>query len=229
MSDTAASIEARSGPGNARGSRALLIAATALGIFVGLGLAVSAHPGTGIDGAIRQWALAANRPAGVAVFAFVSTAGSVTPMIVYACVGVAFVAIFRRSMVPLTALFAPVAAVVAYLGTKSIVLRARPSGNGNAFEGTYSFPSAHATTSSAVSCAVAYVLYREGFVSGGVALGGATAIALVIGMSRVYLDVHWASDVVGGWCLGLAIGALSSVLYEYAAGAAPLRVTEPSR
>ncbi|CAN5843828.1 hypothetical protein BH11GEM2_BH11GEM2_15940 [soil metagenome] len=109
MSDTAASIEARSGPGIARGIGALLIAAATLGISVGLGLAVSAHPGTGLDGATRQWALAANRPAGVTALAFVSTAGSVTPMIVYACVVVAVVAMFRRSMAPLTALFAPVA------------------------------------------------------------------------------------------------------------------------
>jgi hypothetical protein len=33
----------------------------------------------------------------------------------------------------------------------------------------------------------------------------ATALAVAIGASRVYLQVHWGSDVAGGWGLGAAI------------------------
>ena len=190
------------------------IAACSLALFASLGAFVSVHPRTGFDDSARRWALAANGPAGTALFSFVSKVGSVTPMIVYAVIVVAFVALYRRSMVlPLTVLFAPAIAVFAYLGSKSIVTRPRPSGVGNAFEGTYSFPSAHATTSSAVCCAVAYLLYREGLVSGFTCVAAATIICLLVGLSRVYLDVHWATDVIGGWCLGIAIGASTSALY----------------
>jgi undecaprenyl-diphosphatase len=150
-------------------------------------------------------------------------------MIVYATIVIALVAIHRRSMMPLASLFAPAVAVFAYLGTKSIFLRARPSGMGNAFEGTYSFPSAHATTSSAVCFAVAYLLYREGEVSGTAALVGAALICLIIGVSRIYLGVHWTTDVLGGWCLGIAIGATASALYELVGGATTRRLTEQHR
>ncbi len=36
-------------------------------------------------------------------------------------------------------------------------------------------------------------------------IGGAVALAALIGLSRVYLRVHYWSDVAGGWGLGAGV------------------------
>ena len=35
-------------------------------------------------------------------------------------------------------------------------------------------------------------------------LGAAMTVVLLIGLTRIYLGVHWASDVFAGWCAGAA-------------------------
>ncbi len=49
--------------------------------------------------------------------------------------------------------------------------------------------------------------------SGGTALLiGGVALTALIGLSRVYLGVHYLSDVTGGWGLGVSAFALMTVL-----------------
>lgn len=69
---------------------------------------------------------------------------------------------------------------------------------------TPSFPSGHALLSAAVYLTLAALLGREvarpGLRRG--LLGLAVLLTLLIGISRIYLGVHWPSDVLGGWIIG---------------------------
>jgi undecaprenyl-diphosphatase len=106
-------------------------------------------------------------------------------------------------------------AVAVYESVKRLYGRARPVGYAHVPEG-FSFPSAHATAAAAVCCTLAYVLWREGLFGRVAAVLLGVVVPLLVGLSRVYLDAHWATDVLGGWSAGLFIAALSAGLYNRA-------------
>jgi len=195
----------------------------ALIAFALLGESVLRHQTSPFDVWARTWVLAHRDAHVLTFFQVVTTIGSVTPMVVYAIIGAVVLWLSGRPLVASTVLVAPAAAVVAYLGLKTVFARTRPSGVGNIIEGTYSFPSAHATTSSAICCTLAYVFWRERLVSGAVAALLAVLVPTCVGLSRVYLDVHWATDVAGGWSAGLSIAALSAGLYDMSRRVGPQR------
>lgn len=66
---------------------------------------------------------------------------------------------------------------------------------------TMSFPSGHATSSMVFYLTTALVLTR-GSRWRHFAVAAALATALMVGISRVMLGVHWPSDVIGGWSFG---------------------------
>jgi membrane-associated phospholipid phosphatase len=74
------------------------------------------------------------------------------------------------------------------------------------------FPSGHAAYST-IYVAVALASARTAFATRRTALiAAALVLALAIGATRLYLRVHWATDVLGGWALGAAIfGAATAI------------------
>jgi membrane protein DedA with SNARE-associated domain/membrane-associated phospholipid phosphatase len=88
---------------------------------------------------------------------------------------------------------------------KAEVDRPRPEAALAAYSGS-SFPSGHATHSVLyVWLAVTIVLRpRPGMARGALVVAGGIALTILVGLSRVYLNVHYLSDVSGGWALGAA-------------------------
>lgn len=70
-------------------------------------------------------------------------------------------------------------------------------------EATYSFPSGHAMASMAFAAAAVCLLWHQTR-RRLAALGCAGLFVLLVGMSRVYLGVHYPSDVMAGWLASLA-------------------------
>ncbi|KRE24129.1 hypothetical protein ASE66_02380 [Bosea sp. Root483D1] len=79
---------------------------------------------------------------------------------------------------------------------------------------TASFPSGHAFLAAVVLLSIASLVgiaSRRADIAR-LCLWTAWALMIAIGLSRIYLGVHWPSDVLGGWCLGVAWSSLATFL-----------------
>ena len=120
------------------------------------------------------------------------------------------------------ALFLTVAglAVAVNLGLKELVMRPRPEAAWALVEETgYSFPSGHAVFAAASFGAVMVLMGRWEWLRKrpGVLWGARIVLAALVvgvGTSRVYVGVHWPSDVIMGWL----VGALFVALLAYGQG-----------
>jgi membrane protein DedA with SNARE-associated domain len=135
--------------------------------------------------------------------------------LVYALGAVCAVALAaRRRWAELGVLLAGLAIV--YVGVhelKDAIGRPRPAGGLVDTEG-YGFPSGHAAYSTFyVWLAVTIVMrLRPGMARGALVVAAGIAIAVLVGLSRVYLDVHYMSDVNAGWALGMAAFAFCAAV-----------------
>jgi undecaprenyl-diphosphatase len=97
---------------------------------------------------------------------------------------------------------------------KDLAGRVRPAFDPAAAALGPSFPSGHSSTSAAFYAAAALILTRYARRPVRiVVIGLAVAIAVAVAGSRVLLDYHWLSDVVGGLALGWGWFALCAVVF----------------
>ncbi|MGC0378835.1 phosphatase PAP2 family protein [Streptomyces sp. SAI-229] len=96
-------------------------------------------------------------------------------------------------------------ATVVQQGLKAALDRARPVWPDPVDSAHYAaFPSGHAMTATVVCGLLLWLLHRHG--AGRVLWRTALAVAVLsvtgVGLTRVWLGVHWPTDVLGGWLLG---------------------------
>ncbi|MFJ9895406.1 phosphatase PAP2 family protein [Streptomyces sp. NPDC091280] len=100
---------------------------------------------------------------------------------------------------------------------KALVGRARPVWPDPVDSAHYAaFPSGHAMTATVVCGLLLWLLRRHdaGAAVWRTAMTAAVVSVEGVGLTRVWLGVHWPSDVVGGWLLGALLVAAAVGVYE---------------
>lgn len=101
---------------------------------------------------------------------------------------------------------------------KHLVLRARPDVSLRLIEESgYSFPSGHSVTSVIFYGLLLYLIQKNcknekikaalSWICG--------ILAVTIGPSRIYVGVHWPTDVLAGWCIGGSVLLVAILILSY--------------
>ncbi|TGN75766.1 phosphatase PAP2 family protein [Streptomyces bauhiniae] len=135
------------------------------------------------------------------------------------CAGVALWLVWRRAAwwTALWLLVTCAVAAVVQQAIKAGVARPRPVWPDPVDSARFAaFPSGHAMTATVV-CGLLLWLIREHGVRGPRWYGAvavATVSVLGVGLTRVWLGVHWFSDVLGGWLFGALVVAGAVLVHE---------------
>ena len=122
----------------------------------------------------------------------------------------AFLAMRRQWRNALLMVVAVVGGLAISLLLKEVYDRPRPQIVGRTFVMTTSFPSGHSSNSAVAYLTLAILLAKslQGWRLKAYVIFVGLLLPFLVGLSRVFLGVHWPTDVIAGWLLGLAWGLL---------------------
>jgi undecaprenyl-diphosphatase len=195
----------------------LVVAAVAAVLFTLLAAVVTAGDGRplGVDRALHDWALGHRTPAGEDAWLAVTDTGSrYEPLAVAGVAGLLAAAARHRRWWWLGAAAGVAALTLCQLARYALVNlidRPRPPvADWATHVNNPSLPSGHATSTALAAFGLAAALLRYGHrrATRVLAVAVPAAWAAAVGVSRVALGVHWATDVLAGWLLATALACL---------------------
>lgn len=137
----------------------------------------------------------------------ITSFGSVTGLTLIVVLIAGFFAASRRHREAVLLVSATLSGTVVSQWLKHFFGRERPPMELHAVVATNpSFPSGHAMLSAVVYLTLAVLMARfsDRKRVKAYALAAGVTVTLLVGASRVYLGVHWPTDVIAGWSLGAA-------------------------
>jgi undecaprenyl-diphosphatase len=146
----------------------------------------------------------------------VTALGSVTLVVLFLAFTLLVLLVLRDRMGALQLLAASAGAGILTLATKNIIERIRPEEAQQLIVVSgFSYPSGHSVSVSALYLTIAIIAARYVQRSGARAaiFLAVSAVLVMVGASRVYLGVHYATDVVSGISLGAAWALLLAGLF----------------
>lgn len=114
--------------------------------------------------------------------------------------------LFKNNKIRASIIINLIIVAIMNVGLKHLFMRNRPALNVLVNESGYSFPSGHSMIGVVFYGYLIYLIYR--FISNSkikwLLISLLSIIIVIIGFSRIYLGVHYASDVIGGFSFGIS-------------------------
>jgi undecaprenyl-diphosphatase len=137
------------------------------------------------------------------IFLFFTTIGNVEYVLVAAAIILAYLLYKKQRLNALILLFGVGGAAASNVILKLIFHRDRPAfWHSLVTETGYSFPSGHAMMSSALALCLVVLLWNTKWRLTAIVLGG--IVVAMVGISRLYMGVHYPTDIIAGWSVSLA-------------------------
>jgi undecaprenyl-diphosphatase len=172
-------------------------------IFLKLAGEVIEKEPLGFDTAILTWFHAHATAFLDQFFLFVTNAGGITSVLIISALIFAYLLYKKRYYNAQLLLLGLGGASAANVILKALFHRDRPSlWHQSIVETGFSFPSGHAMASAALVTCLVIILWSTKWRWLTVIIGA--GVVVLIGASRLYLGVHYPSDILAGWCVSVA-------------------------
>jgi membrane-associated phospholipid phosphatase len=197
----------------------LIVFSTAVCVFLVIALAIDLSAAvTVLDAGVATWLHVRATPLVSNAMAAVSFLGAPTTLTVVAVAGSLLLVYQRRRAEAATLSTVVLGGNFLNFCLKHLIQRGRPVFDDPIFSlPTYSFPSGHAMASTVFygSLAIYASLNARQRYAANVAIAGAVFMVALVSFSRIYLGLHYLSDVMGGIAEGVAWLALSFMVLRY--------------
>lgn len=110
-----------------------------------------------------------------------------------------------------------ISSTILYKMVKNVIQRQRPDVTWHLInQGGFSFPSGHSMNCIVCYGMLIYLIRRnlKNRKAAGFITGVLSVLVFIIGISRLYVGVHFATDIIGGWSLGFSFLCVCIVIYE---------------
>lgn len=190
---------------------ALVVACLIAGyLFAGMSAHVTSDGMTAADRAARDMVMTRRSPLLMGFFEALSYAGQKPILITVAAVAAWFIS--RSKTLVVLVLICGFSSQETVSGLKDVFARIRPP-TGLVERESMSFPSGHQSGTTAVMTLLGFAAVRHRW-RPVVVMSGGVVLVIITALSRMFLDMHWLSDVIGGTLVGAAMGFAFAILYE---------------
>lgn len=168
------------------------------------------------DIAILNWLHAHSNAFLDQFFLFATELGGIVAVVVITALLISYYWFYKKRRHPALLLaFGVGGAAAANVVLKALFQRDRPSlWHPSVVETSFSFPSGHAMASAALVACLVVILWKTRYRWVAIAIGA--IVVGLIGLSRLYLGVHYPSDVLAGWCASVAWVTIVVVILRFA-------------